>query len=103
MLERISVAEVERHSARFPECRIADVTIRLHDGRVLETGDVHARGGPEAPMDQAEVVAKFMEFATPSLGETRASAIRDAVLGLRDPVSAFSDLGALIYDAPPGS
>ncbi len=103
LLERISVAEDERHSARFPECRIADVTIRLHDGRVLETGDVHARGGPEAPMDQAEVVAKFMEFATPSLGETRASAIRDAVLGLRDPASAFSDLGALIYDAPCGS
>jgi 2-methylcitrate dehydratase PrpD len=100
LLERISVAEDERHSARFPECRIADVTIRLHNGRVLETGDVHARGGPEAPMDQAEVVAKFMEFATPSLGETRASAIRDAVLGLRDSVSAFSDLGALIYDAP---
>ncbi len=103
LLERISVAEDARHSARFPECRIADVTIRLHDGRVLETGDVHARGGPEAPMDQAEVVAKFMEFAVPSLGETRASAIRDAVLGLKDSVSAFSDLGAVIYDAPSGS
>jgi len=103
LLDRISVAENERHSTRFPECRIADVTIRLLDGRVLETGDVHARGGPEAPMVQAEVVAKLMEFATPSLGETRASAIRDAVLGLRDPISAFADLGALIYDAPSGS
>ncbi|WP_419738714.1 hypothetical protein [Ruegeria sp.] len=35
--------------------------------------------------------------------ETRASTIRDAILGLRDPASAFSDLGALIYDAPCGS
>ena len=99
IIERISVAEAARHSDRFPKSRFADVSMTLTDGRVLESGDVHARGGPEAPMDEAEVVDKFMEFATPSLGASRAAAIRDAVLGQRAPGSKFSDLGALIYDA----
>nr|WP_216597853.1 MmgE/PrpD family protein [Ruegeria sp. HKCCD6428] len=97
IVERISVSEAARHSDRFPESRFADVSITLIDGRILESGDVHARGGPEAPMNEAEVIDKFMEFATPSLGASRAAAIRDAVLGLGAPGSKFSDLGALIY------
>lgn len=100
VVERVSVAEVARHSDRFPKSRFADVTMTLTDGRVLDSGDVHARGGPEAPMDRSEVIDKFMEFSTPSLGEARAAAIRDAVLGLTNPNSKYSDLGALIYDAP---
>ncbi len=100
IVERIAVTEDARHSDRFPQSRFADVRMTLNDGRVLESGDVHARGGPEAPMDRSDVVDKFMEFASPSLGHTRAAAIRDAVLGLTDPTSKFSDLGALIYCPP---
>lgn len=100
VLERISVYEAARHSERFPNSRSCDVVITLTNGQELASGDVHARGGPEAPMSEAEVIAKFMEFATPSLGVIRAGAIRDAVLGLTLPGSKFSDLGRLIYDAP---
>ncbi|WP_291730626.1 MmgE/PrpD family protein [Leisingera sp. F5] len=98
--ERISVAEAARHSVRFPACRVADVVVTLTDGRVIESGDVHARGGPEAPFSQEDVVRKFMEFAAPVLGETRAGRIRDAVLGFTREDSKFSDLGRLIYGAP---
>jgi 2-methylcitrate dehydratase PrpD len=97
---RITVSEDKRHSDRFPACRVADVTVTLQNGQVIDSGDVHARGGPEAPMAREEVIAKFMEFATPSLGEARAAAIRDAVLGFVNPDSKFSDLTALIFDAP---
>ncbi len=100
IIGRITVAEAARHSDRFPKSRIADVRMVLTDGRVLESGDVQARGGPEAPMDQNEVIEKFMAFASPSLGADRAAAIRDAVFGLSETKSKFSDLGALIYDAP---
>ena len=96
--ERITVGEDKRHSDRFPACRVADVTVTLTDGRVIESGDVHARGGPEAPMGDAEVAAKFMEVASKSWGETRAAAIRDAVLSFTDPNSKFTDLTRLIYD-----
>ncbi|MBZ9814645.1 MmgE/PrpD family protein [Mesorhizobium sp. CA7] len=100
MLTRITVTETERHSARFPAGRWADVVITTTDGRVLASGDVHARGGPEAPMTRQDVEAKYMEFAAPVLGSSRAAAIRDAVLSLDDRNSRFSDLSALLYDPP---
>lgn len=100
MLGRITVSESERHSARFPAGRWADVVITTTDGRVLMSGDVHARGGPEAPLTDAEIEAKYMEFAAPVLGQGRAGAIRDVVLSLSDPDSLFSDLSVLLYDPP---
>lgn len=102
MLERINITESERHSARFPAGRWADVVITTTDGRVLVSGDVHARGGPEAPLTRDEIKAKYMEFAAPAIGERRAVAIRDAILSLTDRGSRFSDLSALLYDPPSG-
>ncbi|GAA6193184.1 MmgE/PrpD family protein [Phaeobacter sp. NW0010-22] len=100
VMTRISVTEAEHHSKRFPVGRCADVQITTTDGRVLDSGDTHARGGPEAPMSRDEVIEKFMEFATPSLGVTRAAAIRDATLGLVRPDSQLSDLTQHLFDAP---
>ncbi len=100
ILERITVRETDIHNANFPAGRTADVVITTHDGQVHESGFVHARGGIEAPMSRDEVIAKFMEFATPSLGVARTAAIRDAVLGLTRPDARFSEVGALIFDAP---
>jgi 2-methylcitrate dehydratase PrpD len=102
MLTRIEVAESARHSARFPQGRWADVQIETVDGRVLDSGDVHARGGPEAPFTPDDIVAKYMEFAAPVLGEARAAAVRDRILGLTALESRFADLAALLY-APPAS
>ena len=100
LAKRVSVAESQRHSDRFPQHRYADVAITLADGKRLESGDVHARGGPEAPMPQAEVEEKFMQFAAPVLGQSRAEAIRAATLGLTAPDSRFSALAALLHAAP---
>ena len=98
IIERISVAQADKHNDRFPAGRWADVQITLSDGRLLDSGDVHARGGPEAPMSETELIAKFMEFSAPSLGTSRAANIREAVLGLSSNSSRFSTLGALLYD-----
>ena len=100
MLKRIEVRETAKHSDRFPAGRWADVQIETADGRLLDSGDVHARGGPEAPFSEVDIVAKYMEFAAPVLGEARATAIRSAILGLTDAGSRFSDLTALLYDHP---
>ncbi len=102
MLGRINITEIEHHSARFPAGRWADVTIRLTDGRELASGDCHARGGPEAPFSQQDVIDKYMEFSVPVLGTKRASAIRDGVFDLLRPDSRFADLSALLYDPPVG-
>ncbi|MFO1147457.1 MAG: MmgE/PrpD family protein [Alsobacter sp.] len=102
VLDRIEVREAERHSARFPLGRWADVVITTRDGRTLASGDVHATGGPEAPFTPADIASKYMEFAAPVLGEARAAAIREHILGLAEPGSRFADLAALLYDPPGG-
>jgi 2-methylcitrate dehydratase PrpD len=102
MLNRIEVVESARHSARFPQGRWADVQIETVDGRILDSGDVHARGGPEAPFATDNIIAKYMEFAGPVVGEARAAAIRDRILDLTALESRFGDLAALLY-APPAS
>jgi len=98
VMARISVSEADRHSARFPEGRWADIEIETTDGRVLKSGDVHARGGPEAPMSKQNVITKYREFAAPVVGETRADAICSAVLGWTDPASRYADLSHLLFE-----
>jgi hypothetical protein len=70
----------------------------MADGRVLDSGDVHARGGPEAPFTPEDIWAKHMELAAPA----RARAIRDNILRLATPASRFIDLAVLLYDPPAG-
>ena len=93
LIDRITVAESDAHNATFPHTRDADVQIALKDGRTFDSGLVHARGDSERPMDEAEIIAKFHEFAAPVLGDARAKAIEDAVMGLYDggPLSALRD------------
>ncbi len=100
VMNRVTVSESDRHSARFPEGRWADVRVTTTDGQTLDSGDVHACGGPESPMTREEVIAKFMEFAVPAIGAQRASEIRDTILSFTNPHSNFADLAALIYDPP---
>ena len=97
LIDRITVAESDVHNASFPNTRDADVQMTLHDGRVLESGLVHARGGSERPMSEADIIAKFAEFARPVLGTARADGIRDAVLGLADGESGLADLRARLH------
>lgn len=97
LMARITVTEFDRHNARFPEGRWADVSITTTNGRVLESGDIHARGGPEAPISRDEVIAKYMEFTAPVIGASRAEAIRKVILGWVAPNSRYSDLSPFIF------
>jgi len=98
LVARTTMQAAPQHQARFPAGRWADVEITLTDGRVLSSGDTHARGGPERPFNQAKVVKKFLRFAEPVLGEARAKGLCTAVLGLNNPGSRFSDVAAHLYD-----
>ena len=96
LLPRIEAMEEPRHSDRFPEGRWSDVEVTLTDGRKLASGDVHARGGPEAPMADSEVEAKFMGLAQ-GLGKDRAAAIWKMRDRLLEPDAKLSELAALIH------
>ncbi len=102
ILPRITIAEDARHSSRFPLGRWSDVRLTLNDGRVVESGDVHARGGPESPMALAEVEAKFHAMSG-RLKDSRKSAIWAMRARLQEPDVPFSDLLELLHpgvDAP---
>lgn len=48
------------------------VTIRLKDGRTFSREAQHARGGPELPLTEAELQAKFLECARQAIDEKSA-------------------------------
>ena len=100
LIGRINISSAEVHSKRFPQYRYADVVLTLKDGRVLKSGDVHARGGPESPISESDIIDKYMAFATTSISKNRAAGIRDAVLNLVLPESRYIELGRLLYDPP---
>ena len=96
LLARIDVLEDQRHSSRFPAGRWSDVTIDLTDGRTLSSGDVHARGGPEAPMSEAEVKEKFLSLSRQTGAPQRMEQIWAAGKALLAPDTPFSALADLV-------
>ncbi|WP_297769456.1 MmgE/PrpD family protein [uncultured Roseovarius sp.] len=97
MHTRIKIREEPRHSARFPEGRWSDVTVHLHDGRVLHSGDHNARGGPEAPMPDVDIHAKLRVMAANTLSERRIEEMWNMRQHLLDPGIKFSQFLSLIH------
>lgn len=94
----VELYEVEAFNHDFPARRISQLTIELQDGRVLESGPTEADGDPESPLTTEQIDHKFMEFATPPLGEQRARDIRKMVktMGTKN---SIVPLQMLIYPA----
>ena len=101
LVARTEMVTAPEHEARFPAGRSADLTLTLTSGETFASGFVEARGGPERPYSEADIVDKFMDFAAPVVGNARAWAIRDAILRLSEPNSRFSELARHLTD-PPG-
>ena len=91
-----SVHEGALYNERFPAGRWGDVTLVLKDGRRLNSGELNARGGPENPMAEDEIIAKYREYAEPALGASRSRAIEDGVRRLADPAVDFTGLIELV-------
>jgi 2-methylcitrate dehydratase PrpD len=59
----------------YPRQFVGDVEVVLADGRVLRERQDRPRGGPDAPLTQAEVEAKFRGNATLVLDGARVEAV----------------------------
>lgn len=97
IVSRIEVYEAGIHNSRFPAGRWSDVTLVLTDGRILHSGDTPARGGIEAPMDDAEFKEKFHAMTGPVMDGARAAAILEKALGMTAHDASFRDLADLCY------
>jgi 2-methylcitrate dehydratase PrpD len=94
-LTRVTLHENVRHSKRFPAARWSDIIVTLKDGTCLASGDVQARGGPEAPMELSEIEAKFRMMAA-ALPEPRTTALWEMREHLFRPGVKFSELAELV-------
>jgi len=91
---RVRLVEDEALSRRFPAERLAQVTLRLRNGTVRSSEVVSARGGPDDPLTDAELSAKFHELADGPLGVARAAELEQAIRDLpeRGDASELLDL-----------
>jgi len=84
LLALTRLVHAEEFSRRFPAERWARVRIELRDGRVLLSPPTQARGGPENPLSDGELSAKYRALASPILGEARTARIEALVAALPD-------------------
>jgi 2-methylcitrate dehydratase PrpD len=69
LLRKVTLVEDPALTASFPNQRAARVAIVTARGERLEHFAPYRKGDPEAPLEDAEIDAKFMELVAPVLGE----------------------------------
>lgn len=95
LMPKIGVSEDAALAADYPRKRQARLTVTLVDGRRLEHFQAVRKGDPEAPLSDAELIAKFDELAGSVADLAAVATLRDTILEgdhLPGPV-AFSDAG----------
>lgn len=96
-LRQIKVRESDAHCCRFPEGRWSDVTVTLKSGETLSSGDVHAKGGPERPMEEAEIRGKFNRMTKTTLPQIVAEEVWDVGRELVSEGNPFNRFSELLY------
>jgi 2-methylcitrate dehydratase PrpD len=79
LAERIEMKVCRTLDGAFPARRAARLSVVLEDGSVIETGAVEARGEPEAPLSDTDLIEKFLDLADPVAGRARALSIAETV------------------------
>lgn len=98
---RVTVKEDPRYSSMTPTKRPARITVRTKTGRVIEWEVEGSAGGPDAPLSQERVLAKFRSLADPIIGPQRAAEVVDMVTNLEE-LQDMCELTRLLMPADPG-
>lgn len=102
-LARIDLVEDASLSAEFPASRRAAATLHLTSGAMLQSPPMTARGDPEQPLSDAEIIGKFRDLAS-SLPASRRDAIEAAIQELDARPGALDDLIVhLVSGRPPAT
>jgi 2-methylcitrate dehydratase PrpD len=75
LMQRIDASIDAELDAAFPAQRAARVVLETHDGRSHSVLQPTRKGDPEAPLSDRELEAKFLELASPVLGDAPARAL----------------------------
>jgi 2-methylcitrate dehydratase PrpD len=99
LLGLTTLTESDEFSRRFPAQRFARVTVALRDGRSLASAPCEARGGPQNPLSDDELRAKYRALAEPAIGAARASRIETLIAALpRDDAACAALCDELLTD-----
>lgn len=79
---RVICHEETRYNERFPAERWAHARLVLQDGRELTSAPCIARGNPENPLSEQELVSKYQSLATPGLPAAVVDSIRRQSLAI---------------------
>jgi 2-methylcitrate dehydratase PrpD len=87
------IVEEDQFNREFPARRLARVVLFTKDGQRYQSDATEARGDPEAPLENSEIVRKFHHLADPLLGVERAKQIEIQVqnLGSGESLQALID------------
>jgi len=92
LLPKIRVVADPEIDRLFPKVKRAIVTITMEDGESFTRQEDHAKGRPERPLSDEELVAKFLANAGESLDASHAERIVDMTFSLeRAPVRTYVD------------
>ena len=100
LLAATALTEDAAFSKLFPAERWARVRVTLADGRTLVSEPARARGNPENPLADEEMLAKYRALAEPVLGAVRVLRIEALVHALADDGAALPALVDLLLSAP---
>ncbi|SAK52963.1 MmgE/PrpD family protein [Caballeronia hypogeia] len=75
----IRADECAHHTSRFPNERIAEMSIELFDGRLFESGPTQALGDPDLPLGEEAIRAKFRAFADAARVTSFARDLEDSI------------------------
>jgi 2-methylcitrate dehydratase PrpD len=95
------LVEDEAFSARFPSERWARVVLVMADGTRLESRPAAARGDPERPLSDDELMDKYLLLAEPVIGRQRAQQIALNVACLVDESASLNVLIDLLMAPVP--
>ncbi|MBB4905256.1 MmgE/PrpD family protein [Actinophytocola algeriensis] len=93
LMAKVSVVGDARCDAIFPNQFPAIVTVRTADGREWTAEVLANRGGPQRPLSEAELAAKFTDNVARRLAPATAATVRELALTL----DSVADLGALLH------
>ncbi len=79
---RVELLESETYNEKFPAERWADAMVELKSGERLSSKPMMARGNPENPLSDAELVEKFFSLSGSSLSRNQSQQIHDTVMTL---------------------
>lgn len=82
LMTRVALALDPELDASFPQRRAAMVEIETTDGRRFRHAQMTRKGDPDAPLSDAELVAKFHELAGSAIGAAPTSELIDTLWSL---------------------